>query len=157
MKSIFTNRFPWNVLWKSGTSDLGTFCCLINFPHQYWLRNAIILSVNHRFKAYTELSIRNLRTTGKTRLLFSPNQSCLFIKPMIITFQIVFLLAWGQLLDITCQFFQIIIWDNIPVDLIEVWLLVSLSAAFLAEVSTRWFPLAYERVKSRMPRNLNNN
>ena len=122
------------------------------FPHQYWFMNAATLTVDQRVSARTEGSSTRLRISGGSGLLFGPKQNSFLTEPIITRFHV-----WGQFLDISCQLFQIIIWENILLDhdrglatgFLE-------SSVFLMEKVVRWFPFGVQGVESGMPRKLHN-
>lgn len=66
----------------------------------------------------------------------------LFIKSTIIIFLVSLFLFWGQVLGISVHLFQITTWETIPLEHDKVWLLVSLTAVFLAGVPARCLPSA---------------
>lgn len=74
MKRICTNRFPWDVLW---TGEVGTFNGLINFCHQCWSMNAIILSADQWFDACTVVRSGNFKIfwEGQIVIWFKPEFS----------------------------------------------------------------------------------
>ena len=139
-----TKSLPWVVLWVGGTREAGNFAGLLMFPHQYWFRTAVILSVDQWFNACTVVRIGDLRVSSRTGLLFDPNQSFLFLSNQ----QLLNFLFCFSFSEANCQatlssfskfsFGEISVWT-----MTEVWLLlVPLKTTFLAKISARWFPLA---------------
>ena len=137
------SSLSWTVFWTGGTSEVDTFCDLVNVSPQYWFMNAVILSVDQWFNACTVFRSGNFRVVGRTGLLFGPNQSFLFLsKQQLFNFQSCFSFpeanCWASLASFSkLSFGEIALWT-----VTEVWLLlVPLRATFPAEISARWcFP-----------------
>ena len=106
--------------------------------------NAVILSVDQWFNAFTVLRSGHFRIFGRTGLLFGPNQSSLFLSTQqLLDFQYVFSFSGANHgASLLGQFFQIVIWENLPLEHDRSLDISLLRAAVLAEISTRWFPLA---------------
>ena len=73
------------------------------FPRQCWFMNVIILLEDQWLNASTIERNINFIVFIKTKLLFGPNQSFLFLSALI-EFPILFFLLWGQLLGFSTQF-----------------------------------------------------
>lgn len=81
-----------------------TFVVFLIFIHQYWLTSAIILSGDQWFNAYAIVSSGNFRISGRTGLLFGPNQTSFFLsKQQLLDFQYCFSFSgancWASLVN----------------------------------------------------------
>lgn len=103
-----------------------------------------MLWIDQSFTACVVVSSGNFRVSGRTRMLFGLNQRFLFFSNKNCVFSILFFLFWGQLLGFSSQLPNPTIFGEISLWIMtEIWLLlVPLRAAFLTEMSAKWFSLA---------------
>ena len=78
------------------------------------------------------------------------------IEPIAIKFQILFFLLWGQLLDISSQFFQITIWGNMPLDHDRGLVVGSFESSVLCGNISEVVSFSFQEIKFGMPSDLNN-
>ena len=114
------------------------------FPHQWWVMKAIILLADQWFNACMVVRSGNFRVSGRTGLLFGSNQSFLFLSNQwLLNFQSCFSFSEASWWAFLASFSKLSFGDKSLWTMPEVWLpWIPLWAAFLAEVSARWFPLA---------------
>lgn len=149
-------RLSWVVLWTIETSRC-FFVAFLIVPLQCWFINALILSVGQWFNARTVLRSGNFRAYGWTGFLFDPMQSFLFLSnQQLLNFQFYFSFpdanCWASLARFSqLSFGELSLW---PYKRFHCCCLL-LRKEFLAEVSARRFPFSFQRVKFRMPWDLN--
>ena len=112
---------------------------LLMFSHQYSFMKAIIFPIDQWFNACTVVRSGNFRVSGRTGLLFGPNQSSLFFSnQQSLNFQSCFSFSEANCWTSIASFSKLSFGEISLQTMTEVWLLlVPLRAAHLMEMSAR--------------------
>lgn len=127
------NRLP---CLDNGTSEAGTCMTMLIFLHQYWFMKTIIWSVDLWSNEYTVIMSGNFSMGCYlilTRAISFYQTSNFWISITVFSFSEA--CCWASIAYFSkLSFGEISLWT-------EVWLLLlPLRVAFLAEISTKWFP-----------------